>query len=131
MRGLYISYAFSSFEELKTKDLNKYLNRIDEKARKEREEKALKEGGFLKLEFYSDPSHGYLKVPKSLLRELGISDKISTYSYETLSFAYLEEDCDATLFIETLKELGIAVEIKEISTEDELELRKYESYSPK
>jgi hypothetical protein len=51
-----------------------------------------------KFEFYSDPSHGWLKVPKTLLIVLGIADKITGYSYMRGEYAYLEEDSDASTF---------------------------------
>ena len=50
------------------------------------------------FDFISDPGHGWVKVPMTLLKELGIAEKITTYSYRRDGFAYLEEDCDATLF---------------------------------
>ena len=50
------------------------------------------------FDFISDPGHGWVKVPIKLLRELGIAEKITTYSYRQGANAYLEEDCDATLF---------------------------------
>lgn len=49
--------------------------------------------------FYEDASHGWLEVPKSLLKELGIADQISSYSYQSGDMAYLEEDADLSLFI--------------------------------
>ena len=51
-----------------------------------------------KFEFFSDNGHGWLKVPKALIAELGIADKISHYSYERSDYVYLEEDCDFTVF---------------------------------
>jgi hypothetical protein len=33
------------------------------------------------------------------LKELGIADKISTYSYQANEYVYLEEDCDAGVFL--------------------------------
>jgi CTP:phosphocholine cytidylyltransferase-like protein len=48
--------------------------------------------------FYSDPGHGWIKVPIEVLKSLGIADKVSFYSYYRKGFAYLEEDCDADLF---------------------------------
>lgn len=53
--------------------------------------------------FYSDPGHGWLKVPMSVLGVLGIIDKISPYSYQRGENAYLEEDCDASVFMETYR----------------------------
>lgn len=52
---------------------------------------------------YDDPGHGWLKVPLTLLDELGIRDRISTSSFQRGGFAYLEEDVDASLFIETVE----------------------------
>lgn len=48
--------------------------------------------------FHSDPGHGWLEVPRSLLNELGIENAISPYSYVRGGAAFLEEDCDAGLF---------------------------------
>lgn len=50
------------------------------------------------FDFISDPGHGWVKVPIKLLWELGIAEKITTYSYQRGEYAYLEEDGDATLF---------------------------------
>ena len=47
-----------------------------------------------KFDFYSDSSHGWAKVPKSLLKELGIEKSVSSYSYMRDDYAYLEEDCE-------------------------------------
>jgi len=53
--------------------------------------------------FYSDPSHGWLEVPNIELQELDIFNKISQYSYINKDMAYLEEDCDANIFINAYK----------------------------
>lgn len=50
-----------------------------------------------------DPGHGWVKVPKRMIVELGIADKISRYSYQRGEFAYLEEDMDAGSFIVAYK----------------------------
>lgn len=47
------------------------------------------------------PAHSWLRVPLSELYALGIRDKITEYSYEDDLYAYLEEDCDLTTFIES------------------------------
>ena len=57
-----------------------------------------------KYDFYSDPGHGWLKVKRSELHELGIADKITGFSYERGDFVYLEEDEDLSNFIEALEE---------------------------
>jgi hypothetical protein len=54
--------------------------------------------------FHSDPGHGWLEVTRAECKRLGILNKISIYSYQRGNKVYLEEDCDATLFIEAKKE---------------------------
>ena len=49
--------------------------------------------------FIEDSGHGWLKVPMSELKRLGIADKISPYSYANGDNAYLEEDLDISTFI--------------------------------
>ena len=61
----------------------------------------------LELNFFSDPAHGWLEVPMSLIDTLGISGKISAYSYKKGGMAYLEEDCDAPMFSRAAKERGL------------------------
>ena len=50
--------------------------------------------------FYCDPGHAWLKVPLALLEDLGLTGKISQYSFRSARFGYLEEDFDAYLFIQ-------------------------------
>ena len=56
--------------------------------------------------FFSDPGHGWLEVPMAAVRKAGIQNKISNYSYRKVigcvEYAYLEEDCDAPLFLEAV-----------------------------
>jgi hypothetical protein len=56
----------------------------------------------MRLNWITDPGHGWLVVPISELRELNIIDKISSYSYRKNDIAYLEEDCDAAIYIEAV-----------------------------
>ena len=53
---------------------------------------------------YTDPGHGWIKVPIALLVSLGIADKITTFSYRKNEYAYLEEDLDAATFIEAYRQ---------------------------
>ena len=50
--------------------------------------------------FIETSRHGYLRIPQSELDQLGIRHKITEYSYQDNLYAYLEEDCDLTTFIE-------------------------------
>jgi len=52
--------------------------------------------------FHEDPSHGWLQVPITLAKKLGIEPKISKYSYMDSKFYYLEEDCDYALLLNAL-----------------------------
>lgn len=50
--------------------------------------------------FHSDAGHGWLAVKIADLAKLGITlDEISNYSYWRGKTLYLEEDCDAPVFI--------------------------------
>ena len=50
--------------------------------------------------FIEDPGHGWLEVPIAELKALAIDHLISAYSYVDRAgvFAYLEEDCDLSVF---------------------------------
>lgn len=55
--------------------------------------------GVLAHTFFSDPGHGWLEVQVAELHELGIAEKISGYSYLNGELAYLEEDCDLSVYL--------------------------------
>ena len=63
--------------------------------------------------FFTDPGHGWLRVPHSDLDALGIRDKITMYSYYNDRYAYLEEDCDLTTYMRALSDFGVSVKIVE------------------
>lgn len=82
----------------------------------------------IKTVFYSDPGHGWLRVPKKILAELGIEDKISGFSYMKGKYVYLEEDADLDLFA---KAVGNFDEWKELMSESYSEntaIRRYSRY---
>jgi len=82
----------------------------------------------LKLKFYSDPGHGWVAVKKKVLKELGIADKITFYSYMKGQTAYLEEDLDAGLLLNTLKDAGVPYQIIEKNTSRYSPIRNYPQY---
>jgi hypothetical protein len=53
-----------------------------------------------KFIYHTDPGHGWLEVNLFELEELGIRNRISSFSYRKRAIAMLEEDCDMVLFIE-------------------------------
>ncbi|MCP4420271.1 MAG: hypothetical protein GY805_27005 [Chloroflexi bacterium] len=59
------------------------------------------------LIFISDPGHGWLRVPLKDIAALGIEGDISPYSFIDGRYAYLEEDCDYTVFIDACIAQGI------------------------
>lgn len=82
-------------------------------------------------DFYSDPSHGWLKVSKEELKELGISTEITAYSYQRGKDVFLEEDCDASLFFKTKQEKqGITIKFRDhYAGERTSKIRNYDRYS--
>lgn len=59
----------------------------------------------MKFTFIETPGHGYLKVPKNFFLASGADpQKISSFSGQSKTLLYLEEDCDATYFIKFMKE---------------------------
>ena len=81
------------------------------------------------ITIYSDPSHGWAKVPIKILKELGIADKISRYSYKRGDMAYLEEDLDMGIYIDKLKEQGFEPSFKEHHTDRSSRIRNYIPYT--
>ena len=78
--------------------------------------------------FHSDPGHGWLAVKLKELQELGIADKISSYSYQKGKTVYLEEDCDMSIFIKAKKAQGIDVQYRD-SYLEKTPIRYYSGYS--
>lgn len=55
--------------------------------------------------FHTDPGHGWLEVSASELTRVGlVPSDFSAYSYTHLDKVYLEEDCDAAVFIRTYEQ---------------------------
>ena len=90
-----------------------------------------------KLTFHCDPSHGWLEVPREDIDALGLADQISAYSYamaathKRAGMVYLEEDCDASLFLDAAKAAGWAIQIVEKYTAEDSPICKYPAFSAK
>ena len=84
------------------------------------------------FDFISDPGHGWVKVPLSMLRELGIDEQISPFSYMRGANAYLEEDCDAGLFMRAYKQkFGVTPKFRErVCRTRQSKIRSYYAYQP-
>lgn len=82
-----------------------------------------------KFTFYQDPGHGWVKVPKQLLRILGISENITPYSYERNGYVYLEEDCDLSRFMGAFEEhFGVRPSLETTYTNRRSKIRSYQRY---
>lgn len=77
---------------------------------------------------YADPQHAWAKVLKKELITLGIANDISIFSYERGKFAYLEEDCDLSRYVNALKSKGIEYRFKEKYTNRQSRIRNYYRY---
>lgn len=82
----------------------------------------------LTLRVYNDPGHAWAAIKKSKLHELGIADKITTYSYQRGDTAYLEEDCDLSTLMHAVKQAGITLQFREFHTNNRSRIRGYDSY---
>jgi hypothetical protein len=79
--------------------------------------------------FHADPGHGWLAVPISEIVTLGIAGQISPYSYMKGDMAYLEEDCDYSLFFEAKLAKGEKPETVTEHTDYESPIRNYPRFS--
>ena len=77
---------------------------------------------------YSDPGHGWVKVPRSLLKELGIEAQITPYSYQRGDDVFLEEDCDLSTFMRAMEARGVTPKFRHHSADKSSRIRKYNRY---
>jgi hypothetical protein len=83
---------------------------------------------YMSYTFHIDPGHGWLEVSKEELSLFNIADKISSYSYKLGSKVFLEEDCDAGLFINALENKGIKFTYTTINSNSDSIIRTYKRY---
>jgi hypothetical protein len=84
----------------------------------------------VKRKYHTDPGHGWLEVKYSELKDLGIADKISSYSYIKDDAVYLEEDCDAAVYLDAIKSKGNEIEFIELNEPVNYhKIRNYKSYN--
>jgi hypothetical protein len=82
----------------------------------------------LTLNYYQDPGHGWVKCSIGLLYGLGISDKITRYSYRRDDYVYLEEDCDLSTLLNACDNAGIELKLKQFHTNKTSKIRSYNNY---
>jgi len=82
----------------------------------------------ISIKVFADPGHAWGRFSKANLVKLGIADKISTYSYQNGTNAFLEEDCDLSLLIGALRERGYEIKFNESHTNRQSKIRNYATY---
>lgn len=82
------------------------------------------------FDFYEDPGHGWVKVKRALLIELGIEHQVSSCSYQRKEHVYLEEDVDLRLLVSALRAKGEQVEFREHHSNKQSRIRCYEPFCP-
>ncbi len=83
----------------------------------------------VKIRVFADPGHAWARFPKKSLVKLGIADKITHYSYQRGDMAFLEEDCDLSLLVKTLRDQGCEVKFDETHTDRSSKIRSYAQYT--
>lgn len=79
--------------------------------------------------YYTDPGHGWIAVKRAELERLGIAGRISPYSYQRGATAYLEEDCDASIYFAAVRaEIGREPDFVEKHTNGRSPIRSYETF---
>ena len=78
---------------------------------------------------HTDPGHGWLAVRRKELVELGIADKITSYSYVKGETAYLEEDCDLATFFNAYRAVHGADPVYTESFREKTFVRRCEPYT--
>ena len=83
----------------------------------------------ISIKVFVDPGHAWARFPKAKLVTLGIADKISPYSYQNGTNAFLEEDCDLSTLITALRESGYTdIKFNESHTNKQSKIRGYNTY---
>jgi hypothetical protein len=78
-----------------------------------------------------DPGHGWLEMPRSLIAELGLMDRITGYSYQNADKVYLEEYCDLPAFLCAFRtRYGMRPLIDARPCADWVGRRRYASFTP-
>jgi len=78
--------------------------------------------------FHEDAGHGWLAVKRKELLELNIIKEVSVCSFEKGDTVYLEEDCDAALFIRAMEAKGSKIKYRESVHPDLSPIRRYAGF---
>ena len=80
---------------------------------------------------YSDPGHAWLKVSVKDAIDVGLfPSDFTRYSYTRNESLYLEEDCDASAYLDAAKAKGWTINIRE-QYSDRSTIRTFVRYQPR
>lgn len=82
-----------------------------------------------KITVFCDPGHAWGKVARSELIEMGLIDKITSYSYQCGEWVYLEEDCDLARYVDALEKAGFTPRFKSSYSKNSSKIRTYERFT--
>lgn len=82
----------------------------------------------ISIKVFADPGHAWARFPRAKLVALGIADKISPYSYQNGTNAFLEEDCDLSVLVVALRDRGYEIKFNESHTNKQSKIRNYATY---
>lgn len=83
----------------------------------------------LTLIYFTDPGHGWLAVAREQLLAFDeVALTITPYSYQLGEIVYLEEDRDASSFLEAAKAADLEIEIKHQSSNTSSQIRNYKPF---
>jgi len=86
-------------------------------------------GEMIRMVFHNDSGHEWLSCKKKLLNDLGLSEKISAFSYQKGKTAYLEGDLDAQILIEKLMQENYSFLIVDGAYRRSSPIRNYERFT--
>lgn len=75
-------------------------------------------GGVRKYKYFQDPGHGWVQVPLDHLQQAGVGGDVSDYSFQKGRYVYLEEDCDAPMYLKALDAEGILYQLETVDIDD-------------
>lgn len=82
------------------------------------------------FDMYNDAGHGWLKVQYHLIEKMGLTQNITPYSRQHGIDVFLEEDCDAPMFIRKYREMFEREPlIRQHYTDKRSRIRNYNNYN--
>lgn len=78
--------------------------------------------------YYTDPSHGWVRIERAMLKALHIERKITNFSYQKDDYVYVEEDNDLTTLAESLEKVGVEMKLVSHHTDTSSRIRNYDPY---